>query len=736
MPSWLSSLRVRLVVLVLIAVVPAFGLILWTNLEERSQERDHAEQNMLSLAQVVGAQQEQLIEGSRQFLGTLVGLVSGSDEPIDPESCSAAMGILLTQNPRYANVGFASADGTIFCSGLPQTQSTDASQRSWFQQAVQTRQFAVGNFEIGTTAKQQTISFSYPVLDRQGDVRLVIFSVLDLAWLNDQAAQIQLPEGAVLTIGDSSGVILVRSPEPDEWVGQSVPETPLFQAMLASPQGTAELVGVDDVRRVYAFTRLGEPGQPYAYLSVGLSTETVFGAANEALVRNLALLGVVAVLALLAAWFGGDWFILSGVRVLVRAARRVGEGDLRTRTGLAHDRGEIGQLARAFDEMSEAMERRERERMAAEEALRETEQRFRSFVEHAADAIFMVNERGTIVATNPASERMFGYAGDELVGSSVDTLLPDALRSRHIAHRAAFWSSPDARAMGAGMDLHARRKDGSEFPVAIGLTPLSAAGERLVAATVSDVTAQKRAEERLKQTVEDLGRSNRELEQFAYVASHDLQEPLRMVGNYTQLLARRYHGKLDGDADEFIGYAVDGAKRMQALINDLLSLSRVGTRGKELAVTDTEAVFSRTLEDLQAAMAEANAQITHDLLPHVLADDVQLGQLLQNLIGNAIKFAGDGAPQVHVSARPDGDRYVFSVRDNGIGIAQDYFEKIFVIFQRLHARQQYPGTGIGLAVCKKIVERHGGRIWVESEPGKGATFYFTLPAAREALVAA
>lgn len=236
------------------------------------------------------------------------------------------------------------------------------------------------------------------------------------------------------------------------------------------------------------------------------------------------------------------------------------------------------------------------------------------------------------------------------------------------------------------------------------------------------------AQELARQT-QELTRSNAELEQFAYVASHDLQEPLRMVRSYMQLLERRYQGKLDTDADEFIAYAVDGATRMQNLINDLLKYSRVGTKGKPFEWVDCATILDRVLTNLKIAIEERRAVVTYDDLPLVIGDDVQLMQLFQNLISNAIKFCKQEiSPEIHIGVARQDDMWQFSVGDNGIGIAPEHFERIFMVFQRLHARVEYEGTGIGLAICKKIVERHGGRIWVESEAGQGATFYFTIPA--------
>jgi PAS domain S-box-containing protein len=355
------------------------------------------------------------------------------------------------------------------------------------------------------------------------------------------------------------------------------------------------------------------------------------------------------------------------------------------------------------------------------------EGRYRGLLEAAPDAMVVVNPGGEIVLLNVQAEKQFGYSRDELVGQKVKNIIPEGFAERLVAD--ALRSAEDALAqqIGTGIELTARRKNGSNFPIELMLSPLESAEGVLVTAAIRDITTRKKAEANLLDKVEELNRSNEELGQFAYIASHDLQEPLRMVASYTQLLSRRYKGKLDSDADEFIAFAVDGASRMQRLIQDLLTYSRVGTKGQDLLNVSSEEALQRALINLRSAIEDSGALVTHDSLPSVLADEMQLIQLFQNLVGNAIKYQSPGIPKVHISAvRNGGKKWTFSVRDNGLGIDPQYFEKIFGMFQRLHKREEFAGTGIGLAICKKIVERHGGNISVESEPGHGSTFRFAL----------
>jgi PAS domain S-box-containing protein len=372
------------------------------------------------------------------------------------------------------------------------------------------------------------------------------------------------------------------------------------------------------------------------------------------------------------------------------------------------------------------------ERNRIEMELRKSEERYRRVNENIQDIIYSVDAQMRVTFASGNSDALLGVPAERLVGQRLEVLAelmqvngPGPGGTLRCLEQVAAEPGetiegvvelPPSSAGRRWVEVRARiQHDGSGRP--IGSTGV-----------IRDVTRRKQAEETLLAKERELSRSNAELEQFAYIASHDLQEPLRMVGSYTQLLARRYEGKLDEDANEFIGFAVDGVTRMQSLINDLLAYSRVGRRGREPRLTESGKALDRALQNLRLTIKDNNGNVTHDQLPVVMADDRQLEQLFQNLVGNAMKYHGDVPPGVHVSAERSNNWWEFAVKDNGIGIEPQYHERIFQIFQRLHTRNEYAGTGIGLAVCRRIVERHGGKIWVESEPGKGSTFRFTLPA--------
>jgi PAS domain S-box-containing protein len=377
-------------------------------------------------------------------------------------------------------------------------------------------------------------------------------------------------------------------------------------------------------------------------------------------------------------------------------------------------------------------------------ARKAAEAKYRGLLEAAPDAMVVVNQAGEIVLVNVQAERQFGYRRDELLGQKVKEIIPEGFAERLTADATRSTVEALAQQIGMGIELSGRRKDGSEFPIEIMLSPLENAGGILVTAAIRNITARKQSErdnaelelrlDRAKQLAisnQALEQSNLELKQFAYVASHDLQSPLRSISGFVQLLKLEYEGKFDEQAQDWIRRTVEAVAQMQTLIRDLLSYSRVEAHSGNL----TRIAFLDIVNDarslLESSIRDSGAQVTCGPLPEIMGNRSQLVQLVLNLIANGLTYRSDQLPQVHVSAERGEGEWAFSVRDNGIGIDPKYHEQIFEIFKRLHHQKDYPGTGIGLAICRRTVNRHGGRIWVESEPGHGSTFYFTIPAEKE-----
>jgi PAS domain S-box-containing protein len=364
-------------------------------------------------------------------------------------------------------------------------------------------------------------------------------------------------------------------------------------------------------------------------------------------------------------------------------------------------------------------------RRQAEEALRESEERFRLLFAQAAVGIKRLDSQGRILEINDKLCDILGYSREEALQLSLANITHPEDLANEQAELGRLLAGEINNYM---VEKRCLQKNGSIIWVRV-TSSLPSTADRPAEwwiSVVEDITRRKQAEAALRQMTEELARSNKDLEQFAYIASHDLQEPLRAVAGFMGILKKQYKDKLDADALDYIDQAVEGAERMKALINDLLTYSRVGTRGEALKLISMKTAFDAAINNLQMAIGESKAVVTHDSLPNVIADALQMTQLLQNLISNAIKFNGKGLPEIHIMVRHEDQYWVFGVRDNGIGIESQYFERIFLIFQRLHTRNQYSGTGIGLALCKKIIERHNGKIWVESAPGSGSTFYFTI----------
>lgn len=421
--------------------------------------------------------------------------------------------------------------------------------------------------------------------------------------------------------------------------------------------------------------------------------------------------------------------IQKGLNEILQSAKAVAKRDF-TRKAKAFSKDEIGILANNFNTMAFELERSIRK-------IEQAQQKFKALLESAPDAIVIVGETGNIQLVNNQCRYIFGYDKEELMAQHIDVLFPDRFHISHNQTQQLVFGNTPAITTGTALELTGRRKSGEEFPVEVSISSFETEEGRLLTAAIRDISEKKRLEndirdanttleKKVMQRTAELESKNKELEQFAYVASHDLQEPLRTTTSFVELIRKQYYGKLDATANTYIDYIIQASDRMKTLIKDLLDYSRIG-REKKFEQVDCNLVLEEVLADLNRVIKENKATITSGPLPVVTGFSTELKLLFQNLISNSIKFKKPGiTPEIGITCQKENGVWHFLFRDNGIGIDKQYQQRIFIIFQRLHNRSVYEGSGIGLAHCKKIVELHGGKIWVESQAGEGSTFHFTL----------
>ncbi len=597
--------------------------------------------------------------------------------------------------------------------------STDAAQEGKYQENqpyfVEGRKGTyVQNVTYSQSLEQGVMTVATPIRDRQGNLIAVLGGRFDLGELTriiEQGRGLNQTEDTYLA--NKFNFFVTESRFGKSFALKKTVNSEGVIAALRGNDGIGLYLDYRGVPVIGAYNWL--PNRELC-----LITEIEQSEAFAPIVRmGWVVIGIALAIALAAALIAFLFArtITRPVQQLVEGAGEIGRGNLDCKVSLSTG-DEIGELSRAFDCMTTELKTTT---VSRDELAREKD--FSDSVINTLPGVFtLFDEERRCIRWNRNLEQFTEHSAEEMSRMTLrDFFSQEEQKLVAETIEQAFIEGE------ASVEANLLTKSRRSIPLYLTGMRIKIGDRNLLAGVGMDITERRRAEDQLKKALVDLERSNKELEQFAFVASHDLQEPLRMVSSYTQLLAERYEGQLDEKAKKYIAYAVDGAVRMQRLINDLLTYSRVATRGQSLETADSHALLGEAIRNLGAAIDESQALITTDDLPTVHVDPAQLVLVFQNLLSNAIKFRGEDFPRVHVSASDAGREWAFAVTDNGIGIDPQYADRIFVIFQRLHTRLEYPGTGIGLAVCKRIVERHGGRIWFDSEFGKGSSFFFSLP---------
>jgi len=677
-------LRARLLWLVLVPVVPALGLALHTHLGQRQLGAARVESDALRVVQLGGANQMALIEAARRHLGALARLPEARSTNVRAfDSFFASMPRLYSD---FTDFGLIETNGDLVSCAYAEMRPANLAHRADVQRVLSTKDFSIGGYAPEEGRRKASLFFGHPVFNEQGGLARILYVALDLAVLNTVAAKARLPEGGIFTVFDRDGYILARHPEPEKWIGKLYADSSVAGTALVQREGAIERRGDDGVARLYAFTSVPSGEAANLFLSVGIPTTLAFAEINRVLWRNLLILGLVALAAMAAALAYANSQVIRPIGALARAARRVAAGDLGARTGLTRGSGELLELARAFDDMSESLQQQRNEAEHAARALRQSEERFRIVVEAAPNAMIMVSDDGRIAMVNGQVERLFGYAREELLGQVVEVLVPERFRDAHPRLRQGFFHSPRARTMGAAQGLFGLRKDGSEVPIELGLNPITTTEGRFILASLIDITERKKAEERLRQfnaeleervneRTAELFRSAQQIRASLQEKEALLQEVHHRVKNNLQVIASLLSlqsGHID-DPRVSVQF-LESQRRIysMALIHEKLC------RSKNFATID----FAQHLRDLTAMLAQSYSAVrgvTVDVQadPIVLDMDtaVPLGLIVNELVSNSFKHGfpsgRTGAIAIQFSQRGD-EEIQLNVSDDGVGLPQGF----------------------------------------------------------------
>jgi PAS domain S-box-containing protein len=760
-----------LIGLVLTIVVPLVGLTIFNAAEQYQQNREEVQHNALSLALSVAIRQDQYIESARQLLLALAQLPEVRTH--DVEGCNQLFSSLLQQYEIYVGIGAMKRNGNYFCLSRPFSSSMNSAHFSWFQDAVETRTFALGTYSIARVTRKAGVPLAYPVVDPDGQVSAVLMIGLGLEWLNEHMASASVLPGTVVRVIDRNGTILSHYPRAEHLVGQPVPESALLQQMFSRHEGTTHITGSDGQELLVGFAPVSQKIEG-AYVVAIVPQDAALAEVNALLLRNIAVLGIISLVALSLAWIGSTRMFMYPILSLVRATHRLARGELSTRTGISYRSGEIGYLAAAIDQMAEALQHKSVEREQAEQALRESEEKFRNVVEQTSDAITLTDEQGVLIVWNSAAEQIIGFKRDDVIGRDATEILFQMI-SEEIRAIPGIYEKTMAdvkRFYRTGMlpwgnrllENKIQHPNGTYRYIQQVTSPIRTSRGFMLCSNVRDITERKQVEEELHRAREIAEKAARARSEFLANMSHEIRTPMNAVIGMTTLL---YNTPLTPEQHDYVRTIHLSGEALLSLIDNILDFSKIEAGGFELEYhpVNLRECVGEALDLVRGTAAKKGlslaAYIDDDVPRLVMGDTPRLRQILLNLLYNAVKFTEQGEVAVSVGgqgaalqgsgiedqglARPQtleetpprpptpNPRLLhevhIAVRDTGIGIPPDRLDRLFKPFSQADSSttRRYGGTGLGLVISQRLIEMMGGTIQVESEEGKGSTFHILLP---------